>query len=277
MKILIIGIDALEYSLVEKYNLKNLMQTNCCKIKVPINKELNKPTTPSVWASFLAGKTINRRFAYENRFLKLVDFLFKLKKKFISKSFGFGSLTINIFKSFNQPVIKTFPKLKAKTFLEKTNSDYCNIPFYDYSEEYKKIVALLNQTFIENKLTREQLKRKLLEIFENDKERIIKKLKNSKPELFFCYFHFLDLIQHSFFDNPYFIKECYKKANIFVAKLKKLSKANLTVIISDHGQKNGIHTDYGFCSMNKNIKIPEKIEDFHDFFINHLKKHEKKN
>ena len=81
MKILIIGIDALEYNLVKKYNLKNLKQAQYIKIKVPINKELKKPTTPSVWASFLAGKIINCRFEYENRFLKIVDFLFKFKKR----------------------------------------------------------------------------------------------------------------------------------------------------------------------------------------------------
>ena len=109
-----------------------------------------------------------------------------------------------------------------------------------------------------------------MEIIGNDMKKIIQKVKGNKAELFFCYFHFLDLIQHSFLDNPIFIKECYKKADTFVARLKKLSKAELIVIISDHGQKNGMHTNYGFCSLNKNIKIPKNIEDFHNFFISYL-------
>ena len=272
MKILVIGIDSLEYNLVEKYNLKNLKQLKYTKIKVPINKELNKPTTPSVWASFLTGKNINCRFGYENKFLKLFDFLFKIRKKITNSSFGIGSLIISLFKKLNKPAIKTFPKLKEKTFLDATNSDYCNIPFYDYSEEYKKIVILLNQTFIENKLTREQLKKELAEIFENNKKKIINKVKGNKSKLFFCYTHFLDLIQHSFFDEKEFIKNCYKQADLFVAELKKLSKADMIIIISDHGQKNGMHTNYGFCSINKNLNIPKNITQFNDFFLSYLNK-----
>ena len=272
LKILIIGIDALEYELVKKYNLKALKQLKYFKIKVPINKELKMPTTPTVWASFLTGKIINCRFEYENKLLKAIDFMFRIRKKLINRSFGLGSLIISIFRKFNKPAIKTFPKLKGKTFLEKTNSDYCNIPFYDYSDEYKKIIVLLNKTFSKREITRQELKKELLNIFENDKEKIIKKVKDSKAELFFCYFHFLDLIQHCFFDKEGFIKDCYKDVENFVKELKKMSKAELVVIISDHGQEQGTHTNYGFCSINKKLKFPREITGFYDFFIKQIKK-----
>ena len=56
MKVLILGIDAIEYDLIEEWNLKNLKQKEYGKIKVPITKNLDEPATEIVWPCFITGK-----------------------------------------------------------------------------------------------------------------------------------------------------------------------------------------------------------------------------
>ena len=80
------------------------------------------------------------------------------------------------------------------------------------------------------------------------------------------YFFLLDGIQHVFFQNKLKIMDHYMKFNTFVADLsKKLDDDVVILIISDHGQKKGVHTDYGFYSSNKKLGLDNpKINDFKD-------------
>ena len=56
MKVLILGIDALEYSLVEEWDLKHLKQREYGKIIVPIYGGGGEPVTLVVWPCFITGK-----------------------------------------------------------------------------------------------------------------------------------------------------------------------------------------------------------------------------
>ena len=56
MKVLILGIDALEYSLVEKWDLKHLKQKEYGKVIVPIYQGAGEPVTLVVWPCFITGK-----------------------------------------------------------------------------------------------------------------------------------------------------------------------------------------------------------------------------
>lgn len=54
-KAVILGIDALEYDLVEKLDSQILKQVEYGKVKVPILIGDKDPKTPTVWASFISG------------------------------------------------------------------------------------------------------------------------------------------------------------------------------------------------------------------------------
>jgi len=58
-KVLILGLDALEYDLVEKWNLKNLKQEEYGKTELPIKKEdgylYPEPATVIIWPCFITG------------------------------------------------------------------------------------------------------------------------------------------------------------------------------------------------------------------------------
>ena len=66
----------------------------------------------------------------------------------------------------------------------------------------------------------------------------------------------------------------YMKFNEFVGKLKeKLSDDTLVFIISDHGQKNGLHTNYGFYSSNIKLGVKNpKISDFKEILEKKIQK-----
>ena len=54
------------------------------------------------------------------------------------------------------------------------------------------------------------------------------------------------------------------KFNEFVGNLKKIIPDDMVLlIVSDHGQENGLHTNYGFYSCNKKLDLDTpKISDF---------------
>ena len=56
MRVLILGIDALEYNRVKEWDLKHLRQEEYGKSIVPISEGFDEPATLVVWPSFIAGK-----------------------------------------------------------------------------------------------------------------------------------------------------------------------------------------------------------------------------
>jgi len=58
----------------------------------------------------------------------------------------------------------------------------------------------------------------------------------------------------------------YMKFNTFISDIiKKLENDDIILIVSDHGQKKGLHTDYGFYSSNIKLYLENpKISDFKD-------------
>ena len=79
-------------------------------------------------------------------------------------------------------------------------------------------------------------------------------------------------MQHHFYKDEELIKKAYHEFDHLVEKLNKMAKPDLFLIISDHGQKNGLHTNYGFYSSNKKLGLVRPhITDFYDIIMNWLK------
>ena len=68
MRVFILALDGLEYELVKKWRLTNLLQNYCDTFKIPReyfivgvnrwagNKVIASPYTPIIWTSFLTGR-----------------------------------------------------------------------------------------------------------------------------------------------------------------------------------------------------------------------------
>ncbi len=260
MRFFILGIDGLDYRVVEKLDLKNLKQEEYGTVEVPINKLAGMPVSCEVWNSFLTGKYTPMRFQNSNPFVdKLNKILILLRRKI---PFGFN---IKERIEGNLKTTKKYPGLKDKTFIDELDANYYNAPFYDFEFEKtsKEIMKLVN-----NEITYVEAREFYLKEFEKYKKELLEKLEKNKKQVFFSYTNFIDGIQHHFYKDENFLKEKHKEIDEFVNKINKNFNADFVLIVSDHGHENGKHKAPGFYSLNKkmNLKKP-KIEDFYDIIL----------
>src|SRR3989338_5195953 len=145
MKILIIGVDALEHDLAEEYNLKNLKQKEHGKVRIPIHKIANRPITPQIWASFLSGKVQNLDFEYKNMALRLlmsfVNIIPMINRAVLHDKKRMRGIISKLLRNLGISTTKAFPKLKQKTFLDNAYSEYYNAPFYDFSKKFAEEIG----------------------------------------------------------------------------------------------------------------------------------------
>lgn len=264
MKFLILGIDALEYDLVEEYDLKHLKQIEYGKVKVPITNTL-EPATEVVWTSFITGKQPGEygysspvlykqpfKYLFRNRIIGSDTLVNKGKKR---RLLDLGSSLMFKLGFFYHPTSKD---IKVPTIFDNPNTEDFFIPVLDlhafpfYRAKMTKVPREKIKKMIEGEIyARTDVLDYYLEF-------------NKTWKIIMMYFFYIDAIQHLFFDKPYIILDYYLRLNEYVGKLKKkLSKDTALLIVSDHGQKRGIHTKYGFYSCNKKLGL--KNPDITDF------------
>jgi len=287
-KVVIIGVDALEYDLVEKWNLKNLKQVEYGKTILPISEEdcyyYVEPSTYIMWTSFVTGKPPREngvklftkyRFPLDVLIETVFFKWFKIGKKprpahYDRKKF-YG--IVEVFDKINYGIRKMgFARPPRR---EDINSDTIfdvvkpsvalHIPVFsneDFPPYEKKIVKA-----IEDKMYKPIFRLACMEDFElKVKETYDWIRKNSSWKLFMQYFYVLDAIQHVFYNRMDVIFEFYKLFDKFVSslssRLNELDDDVLLLIVSDHGQHRGIHTNHGFYSVNKplGLKNPRLID-----------------
>ena len=87
MAVIVLGIDGLDYYLVKKFNLKNLLQTNYGKIHL---KEFSQIITHPIWASIISGKLpeehgIRTTTRWKNPIIQEINNLLSLRNRGIEK------------------------------------------------------------------------------------------------------------------------------------------------------------------------------------------------
>lgn len=268
-KVCILGLDALEYDLVEKWDLKTLKQKEYGKVELPLNKG-DLVFTPTIWASFITGKYpkehgIRSDRKWDNVFIELAG---KLKKKLV-RDWGFNSFLRLPTKSFAIKLgfkYKTIGKnsLKSETIFDWVgNPVVISVPGYN---EWNEILEVRNlvQLARSEKIPASVARDKGMNVHKKKESIFFKKL-NSKWKLFMVHFFLLDVVQHLYHSDEDYIKENYEMICELVKKTKRKinEKETLVIIVSDHGQKEGLHTRYGFYSSNKKLGLKNpKITDF---------------
>lgn len=254
-KFFILGLDGLEYDLVERWNLKSLKQHEYGKIDVPINERLGVPTSPEVWASFLTGRHMKKEIARKfpiGTILRVMKFI----RRHLNIGFGLG-------KVLTKKAAGRFPALKEKTFLDITRSKEVNVPYYSYDHATFDI----NHRFLTKKISLEEALDDLKSVYKNSKRRILDKTEMINDfDVVFAFMHFPDILQHLLLTRPQRIKYLYYDLDHYVLTLKKRIRESFTfIIISDHGfaLETGLHSDHGYYSSNKPLNPkPKQITDF---------------
>lgn len=286
MRVLILGIDALEYDLVEKWDLKYLKQLEYGKTSVPINKSVGEPATLEVWTSFITGKlpgeygyeglmiykepikSLFDKFYFNNVKTKEYNDLENFKRSTRRKLLDLVSMGLMKLKLAERPQRK---HIKVPTIFDGEGRIHQHIPVYDTNAfpDYRKYTAT---DALENPDYKPQYEKDCSVEF-NARTSITLKTMECHWNLYMNYFFLLDGIQHVFFKNKLKIMNWYFKFNQFVKEVtERLPDNTLLLIVSDHGQKKGIHTKHGFYSCNKKLGLVNPdIIDFKDIIEEKLK------
>ena len=263
MRVTIIGIDGLDYNIVEAMELKNLQQEVCGKLTIPrecyreIMKGVFSPWTPLCWMSIITGQIPPEELRQEKKKVYTSDSIDWVRRNF-GKYLGFmrgkrrilmkAGVELSKYKMVETPFIRDMDTIFD---LAEKHLDF-NIPAY--SEGY---------TLRPFKTEAEGLEH--LELFdEEDKlvKKFIRTVLSCDPsyDLFMAYMRAIDHYGHQKFGTKDFFNR-YKLMDLFIHEVRP-SVDGLLLICSDHGFKKlegtrtgGIHSDYAFYSVNKELGV----------------------
>lgn len=261
MRVCIIGFDSLDYYLVEKYDLRYLMQKEYGKVE--INMVLS---TPTIWTSFITALPPEEHgivgLKWENPFLdKLKKWGVKigLNRVFDRSEFLAQLLRKKILKGKG-----SIPNIKGRL---PTIFDYAqsliDITVPCYSEDTYEDIRREMAYAIGNPIAENKMADKAWKVFMNKRKRVLDEL-NKDWDLFMVHFFLPDVIQHLLWYREDEIERLYREMDDTAHIIKRNLEKNVFILfISDHGQKRGLHTPHAFYSCNQILNLHEpKITDF---------------
>lgn len=216
--LLILAMDALDKGMVEKFGCRNLMQESYGQTDI---SDFDAPRTVVLWSGFLSGKNLEKKIPVKGQW----EFHLNKEDTFFSNISSFRAIDVPAF-SLKQDNHKKERRLLAGFFKEENSIDEFDELIWKNHEENKR------------------------EFFENI----------GKSDIVMVYFDLADAIGHLSFGLEDKMRKVYEELDSIVAEVR--DKFDGTVlIISDHGMKAvgrfGDHTNNGFWSLNKDVKLGE--------------------
>ncbi len=231
--ITIIAVDALEYSLVEEFNLRGIKQKFYGKTDIT---EFSQPRTMVLWSSFMTGQN------------KEAEILAKGDREMWNTRI---------------PLEETF-------FSRFDNPKIIDLPGYNYDlNQHSRERELLKAYFsAEDEEKKKEIKKEYNDLsfahHRKIKEEFFKAL-GEDHDLVLGYFSVADVIGHLNFGNRLLMKMIYRDIEDIV-KTAEAKAPGKKIVLSDHGMKPvgayGDHSDYGFWSTNFTDLGTPKITDF---------------
>jgi len=265
-RVLILALDGLEYDLVIRWRLRNLMQVRYGVFKSDISPHFKKPHTPMLWASFITGKDPKEHGVDEwwrwNPLLEKIRWLPPFKwikgKRRLLEKLGIKP----------KPSLKT---LNIETIFDIVKPSIAiDVPTWsmDVSKRFRMIESIMKKNvdaLIENVWKRHR--EKVEELYNSlDKE----------WRLLMVWFDIADILGHVCISmcRPQLLK-CYLELDRLVKNLRdRLDSDTFILVVSDHGMKpmpdgTGDHSEYGFWSINRDYSWfnPQRITDFYHLIL----------
>jgi hypothetical protein len=272
LRVTIIGIDGLDYDIVEEMDLKNLKQTVYGKLTIPrecyreISKDVFSPWTPLCWMSIITGKVPSeeyhqaRRRVYSN---SLLEFFRRKIGKYLRFWGGKRKILMKTgFKLSKYEMVET-PYIRSMDTIFDLAKEVIEINIPSYSKDYTL------RPFGEEREGVEHLK-----LFDKEDAYIKNYIKsvlrsNRDYDLFMSYMRAIDHYGHQKFGTKDLFNR-YKLMDFFINEIKD-SVEGLLLICSDHGfqqlegtRTGGRHSDYAFYSIN--IDLGCKMDSLMDIY-----------
>ncbi len=227
--IVILAIDALEYTLVEELNCNNLKQKFYGKTDI---KEFSEPKTMVLWSSFMTGRNMEKEIVAKGD-REMWNTKIDLKDTF--------------FKSFKNPKIIDLPGFSY--FIEQHEQERKLLKEYfdaQNEEDKKNIKTAYNNLAFEH---HRKIKQEFSAALQGDYDFLL------------GYFSVADVIGHLNFGNRTVMKILYRDLDEIASTIE-----DTYIVLSDHGMERigmfGDHSNYGFWSTDfENLGNP-RITDF---------------
>jgi len=294
LKVLVLGIDGLEYALVARWNLNVFKQNYHGKIDVEVAVRPGDPLyTPLIWSSFLLGKPaylfgLDMEKIKQERVKLLYGKLyplFMLKKRLLGrrnlrlKNFlmKIGLINPNVVVTNLSRIEKLPTNALPHTFVAEAERMGYRVFYKEFptlrESKYAEMRAMFSKFYnasLEEKLS------KLEEVFQYSSELLsetISALENHGLLLY--YTSIIDYAHHMLY-RPRNLKymtalySTYKKLANLISSLVPKSRELCTLIVSDHGfdPVKQEHSKHGFWSTNiKPPKTPKTILDFKNIIL----------
>jgi len=265
--IMIIAFDSMDYDVVNQGHFPHLKQKEYGKVEIEFAKEINDLKTPIIWASFITGKQPSDHGVTEPVKLKWknLEGLMRLSQKIgLHRSEIIYHALLNLGTKTWRYTKRNFKKKGIKTIFDFAPSRVISLPSYNEEIINAELKELLKRALSDSRW-KAQLKRGAFAVFYKKKQEVLAYLENIDWSILMVHFFITDLIQHCFFFNETVINDLYNVMDETVKEISAKTPANCWIlIISDHGQKRGLHTKDAFYSSNQilGLKSP-KITDFY--------------
>jgi predicted AlkP superfamily pyrophosphatase or phosphodiesterase len=274
-RVIIVGFDSLDYRNIQRFGLEHVQQEQFGRIDLK-GKELK---TPIIWSEFVSGTydngidfmqafdgpTAQQYDRYIDRFLSYFG-----RKGFHLRRFIHATL----FDARDITPDKRF--LTTDTLFEKVDDSVAiQVPGYSEYTALKKTRCSMalgaNPAYSKHTIERDidmeyrQRKQELFQALEDD------------HSLIMAHFHYPDFMGHlypeaSLYDDIRFAEMHKKMDNLAEKVLKRAGEDDLVIFLSDHGMRNGGHTDYAFYSANQDLGFEDtpEIIDFYPRILDYL-------
>jgi hypothetical protein len=227
--ITVVAIDALEYDLVEGFDLLHLKGSYHGKTDI---SEFSEPRTMVLWSSFMTGRNMES------------EVLAKGDKEMWNMKIDHKD---TFFSRFKNPYI-------------------IDLPGYNYDlKQHNQERGLLNNYFESNDDDeRNDIRKSYNEIAFEHHRRVKSEFLDSlykEYDFLLGYFSIADVVGHLNFGNRAVMRMIYRDLDEITSKVE-----GKTIVLSDHGMKAmgyyGDHSEYGFwCTNFRNFETP-RISDF---------------
>lgn len=273
MRVVIIGLDGLEATLIDPQRYPNICQAEHGTIDL---SGFNQVQTPQIWTSFITGDMPNKHgidgFKHRTLFSKIEKQLSGYIKKFLSH-FGVGSVNWatniknGIYEHYNDHPYQPYTKEDIKTdtiFDQVQNSCVISLPVYNEPKIYTDIRRMTAKAVGHKDLTHE-LTNMCLDLYKEETTEFMKHL-HSDVDLLMVHLFISDVYGHLYGHSEDKILELYDLFEDLVGRTMK--NDSFTIILSDHGTKCGLHTHYGFYSLSRPLGLNNPhITDFYDIIM----------
>jgi len=212
---IILAIDALEYTLVEEFNCTNLKQKFYGKTNI---KEFSQPRTMVLWSSFMTGKN--------------------MEKEILARG--------------DKEMWNTRIDLKETFFNRFRDPKIIDLPGFNYEKEQhaKERVLLRNYFDAQGNDEKNKIRTEYNNIAFEHHRRVKKEFNealDARHDFVLGYFSLADVVGHLNFGNRMMMKMIYKDLDEIAGTIKESF-----IVLSDHGMEKvgifGDHSNYGFWS-----------------------------